>query len=191
MKAPPPVPARNNPLLRFIGHTGLRIWGWQFVGELPPLSKFIIIVAPHTSNWDFPLGVLAMFALDLRLHWFGKDSLFTSPLGWLFRVLGGRAIHRDRREGVVSAMAASIRAEEKFLLALAPEGTRKHVDHWRTGFYHIAVAAGIPIVPVWFDWTTKRIGIEAPVDPTGDMTADIRRLQALYRPEMARNRSGF
>lgn len=169
----------------------LRIWHWRILGALPELPKFVIIVAPHTSNWDFPVGVFAMFALDLRIHWFGKDSLFRTPLGWLFRRLGGRPVRRDAPEGVVSEMADIVRAEPQFLLALAPEGTRKPVKQWRTGFYHIAHAAGVPIVPVWFDWSRHEIGIAEPFWATGDMPADLARLHALYRPEMARDPRGF
>jgi 1-acyl-sn-glycerol-3-phosphate acyltransferase len=185
------MPRRNSPILRLFGRTGLRLWNWRIAGDLPQLPKFIIIVAPHTSNWDFPLGVLAMFSLDLRIHWFGKDSLFRSPLAWLFRLLDGRAVRRETNEGVVAEMAAAIRAEPQFLLALAPEGTRKHVRHWRSGFYHIALEAGVPIVPVWFDWSTREIGIEKPFFPTRDPEGDMAALKAIYRPEMARNRTGF
>ena len=191
MVAAPGMPRRNRPLLRKFGASMLRLWGWKIVGDMPSLPKFIIIVAPHTSNWDFPLGVVAMFSLDLRIHWFGKDSLFRSPLGWAFRMIDGRPIRRESSEGVVAEVASIVRSEHQFLLALAPEGTRKHVASWRSGFYHIAVAAAVPIVPVWFDWSRKLIGIEPPFHPTGGVNADIEELRSLYRPEMARNRAGY
>jgi 1-acyl-sn-glycerol-3-phosphate acyltransferase len=155
------------------------------------VPKFVAIVAPHTSNWDFPLGVLVMFALDLRVHWFGKESLFRSPLGSFFRLLGGRPVRRDAPEGVVEEMAATIGAEPRFILALAPEGTRKRVARWRTGFYHIAVRAGMPIVPVSFDWSRRVVTISAPMQPTGDLAADLVMLQNHYRREMARNPDAF
>ncbi len=169
----------------------MRVWGWKFLGDLPDIPKSIVIVAPHTSNWDFPVGLAAMLALDLRAHWFGKDSLFRSPLGWFFRLIDGRPIRRETSEGVVAEVASMLRAEDQVLLALAPEGTRSHVDSWRSGFYHIAVAAGIPIVPAWFDWSRREIGFAPPFTPTGNQAADIAYLRSLYRPEMARNRSGF
>lgn len=178
-------------MLQAIGRTVLRLWHWRIVGTLPELPKFVIIVAPHTSNWDFPVGVFAMFALDLRIHWFGKDTLFRSPLGWVFRRLDGRPVRRDAPEGVVSEMASIVRAEPQFLLAIAPEGTRKAVAQWRTGFYHIAHAAGVPIVPVWFDWSRREIGIATPMRTTGDVAADLATLQSLYRIEMARDPRGF
>ncbi len=185
------APRRHSPLLQAVGRIAMRVGGWRFEGALPELPKFIIIVAPHTSNWDFPVGVAAMFALDLRIHWFGKDSLFKPPHGFLFKVLGGRGIRRDTREGVVAEMAAVVRAEPQFLLALAPEGTRKRVAQWRSGFYHIAEAADVPIVPVWFDYRTKVIGIQPPMRASGNIDADFATLQALFRPEMAKRPDGF
>ena len=100
-------------------------------------------------------------------------------------------VHRDTPEGVVAEMAAIVRAERQCILALAPEGTRKKVDHWRSGFYRIAQAAGVPVVAVWFDWSRREIGINAPMRMTGDLHADVAALQALYRPDMARNPAGF
>ena len=185
------APRRHRPLLRAIGRIALRISGWRICGDVPRLAKFIIIVAPHTSNWDFPVGVAAMFALDLDAHWFGKHTLFRGPAGSILRLIGGRPVRRETSEGVVEEVAAIVRAEPEFLLALAPEGTRKRVAHWRSGFYHIAEAANVPIVPVWFDWSHHEIGIGTPVHTTGNLAADLAALQALYRAEMGRNPSGF
>lgn len=184
-------PRAHRPLFPTLGRAALRLAGWTIRGGLPELPKYVIIVAPHTSNWDFPVGVAALFALDLEAHWFGKDSLFRAPMGSMLRLLGGRPVHRETPEGVVAEMAAMLRAEPQFILALAPEGTRKRVDQWRSGFYRIAEAAGVPIVPVWFDWSRREIGIGAPVQPSGDLACDLSALQALYRPEMARNPKGF
>jgi 1-acyl-sn-glycerol-3-phosphate acyltransferase len=184
-------PRRHQPLLQRVGRGALALARWRILGDVPPIPKFVAIVAPHTSNWDFPLGVLVMFALDLRVHWFGKASLFRSPLGPLFRRLGGRPVNREQREGVVEQMAAIVRAEPAFVLALAPEGTRKRVNHWRTGFYRIAERAGIPIVPVSFDWSRREVTIGAPMHPTGHLATDIATLQANYRREMALNREAF
>jgi 1-acyl-sn-glycerol-3-phosphate acyltransferase len=184
-------PRRHQPLLQRLAHFALGLAGWHIVGGVPPVPKFVAIVAPHTSNWDFPLGVLVMFALDLRVHWFGKDSLFRSPLGPLFRRLGGRPVNREKPEGVVDEMAAIVRAEPRFILALAPEGTRKRVARWRTGFYHIAERAGIPVVPVSFDWSRREVTIGEPMHPTGNLPADVAALQRRYRREMGRNPDAF
>jgi 1-acyl-sn-glycerol-3-phosphate acyltransferase len=184
-------PRRHRPLLQRLGRTALSVARWRIVGDVPDLPKFVAIVAPHTSNWDFPLGVLVMFALDLKIHWFGKDTLFRSPLGPLFRRLGGRPVNRERPEGVVDEMAAIVRAEPRFILALAPEGTRKRVARWRTGFYHIAERAQMPIVPVSFDWSRREVTIRPLMHPTGDLAGDLALLQAMYHRDMARVPGAF
>ena len=185
------APRRNRPVLRALGRAALALARWRIVGRVPDAPKFVAIVAPHTSNWDFPLGVLVMFALDLKVHWFGKDTLFRTPLGPLFRLLGGRPVNRAVPEGVVDEMAAIVRAEPRFILALAPEGTRKRVARWRTGFYHIAERADIPILPVSFDWAKREVTLGALMRPTGDLAADFALLQGKFRREMARNPAAF
>ena len=173
------------------GRAALRLAGWRIIGELPALPKFVIVVAPHTSNWDFPVGVAAMFALDLRVHWFGKHSLFRWPFGVALRALGGRPVQRDTPEGVVSEVVSLVRAVPQIIIALAPEGTRRRVTQWRTGFYRIAEGAGIPILPVWFDWSRREVGLGTPVWPAGDLECDVRALKALYHAGMARRPSNF
>lgn len=185
------LPQRRNPVLRSLGRFYLRSSGWRIRGRIPTEPKFVAIVAPHTSNWDFVVCVAAMFALRLRIQWFGKDSLFRWPFGWLLRALGGLPVRRDTAKGVVSEMADAIRAQPRFILALAPEGTRRHVDEWRTGFYHIAEQAGVPIVPVALDWGQREIAIGDPVRTAGDPAGEITRLRARYRVEMALHPEGF
>ena len=174
-----------------LGRLAMRLSGWTFRGALPELPKYVIVVAPHTSNWDFPVGVAALFAIDLEAHWFGKESLFRGPMGSIMRLLGGRPVRRDTPDGVVAEMAAAVAAAPQFVIALAPEGTRRQVDHWRTGFYRIAEAADIPIVAVSFDWSRREIGIHPPVRATGNLHADVAALQALYEARMARHPGGF
>jgi len=174
-------------VLTALGRAALRLAGWRIAGEVPPYPKFVAIVAPHTSNWDFFIGIAVIFALDLRVGWLGKHTIFRGPWGRLLRALGGRPVRRTAAEGVVAEVAELIRGEPRFILGLAPEGTRSRVDHWRTGFYRIAEAAGVPIVPVWLDFSRREIGLGEALTPTGDVDADVRRLQAVYRPEMARH----
>lgn len=164
---------------------------WRIANDVPDEPKFVAIIAPHTSNWDFVVGVAAMFALDLDVRWFGKHTLFRGPLGAFLRLLGGRPVRRDASGGVVAAAAATLRSEPQFILALAPEGTRRRVPKWRTGFYHIAAAANVPIVPVRFDWSKREVSIGTAVRPTGDLDGTIAALQANYRPEMARDPRRF
>lgn len=184
-------PKRGWSFVQSLGRAAMRLSGWRFDGALPELPKYVLIVAPHTSNWDFPVGLAAMFALDLDARWFMKDSMFRGPFGRLFRALGGRPIRRESSEGVVAEVAGMIRTEPHFVLAIAPEGTRKQVSDWRSGFYRIAESAGVPIVPVRFDFRRREIGIGAPMRPTGNLAADVAALKALFRPDMARNPGGF
>jgi 1-acyl-sn-glycerol-3-phosphate acyltransferase len=174
-----------------LGRLSMRLSGWTFTGPLPEVSKFVIIVAPHTSNWDFPAGLQAKWALELDANWFGKASLFRGPLGFVMRRFGGRPVNRDSAEGVVREVAAMFSASSQFVLALAPEGTRKQVTNWRTGFYHIAVAAGVPIVPVALDWSRRQVVINPPFLSTGMIEKDLHYLRSLYRVEMCRNPRGF
>jgi len=184
-------PRRRNPVLRALGATVLRLTGWRFENAFPEVPKCIAIVAPHTSNWDFPLGVAACFALDLRSHYLAKHTIFVGPLGWLLRWLGGIPVDRSAAGGRVESVAARIRSAEALCLGITPEGTRRRVPEWKTGFQRIARAAGVPIVPVWFDYGRRTIGFGAPFWPTDDVAADLRTLWAMYRPEMARHPEQF
>ena len=162
------------------------------VGALPPLPRFILIVAPHTSNWDFFVGLAAKFALGLRAQWLGKHTLFVGPVGWLLRALGGIPVDRSRPDGIIDGVLRGMERAPTFVLAVAPEGTRKYIEHWKTGFHRIATAAGVPVVPVTFDWSTRTIGLTLPpFTPTGDASADVAYLRTLYRKDMARRPEFF
>ena len=184
------VPRRFGRLTRGLGALGLGAAGWRFEGALPDLPRFVVAIAPHTSNWDFPVGVGVMLALGIRVRWLGKHSLFRGPAGTLLRWLGGIPVRRGERSGAVDAAVAAFRAHPQLVLALAPEGTRTRVATWKTGFYAVAEQAGVPIVPVWFDWSRRVVGFGAPVAPHG-AEATIRALMALYRPAMARRPEAF
>lgn len=148
---------------------------------MPNQPKFVVIVAPHTSNWDFFLGVAAIFALGFRLSFLGKHTLFAGPLRFPMRWLGGIPVDRTVSRDRVSETIAAFNASEKLILAVAPEGTRKRVAKWKSGFYHVAHGAGVPIVPVAFDYGSKTVRIGAPVVPTGNETEDMARLRGFYR----------
>ena len=190
-ETPSEVPRRHSTVLRAIGRAGLRASGWRIVGQVPAIPRFVAIVAPHTSNWDFVVGVLVMFALDLRVNWLGKDTLFATRLGPVLRWLGGRPVIRESHEGAVADIAAGLRREERFILALAPEGTRRRVTHWRTGFYRIAEATGAPILPVWIDWSRHEVGLGPPMQPTGMLVRDVAALQRCFRADMGRIPSAY
>jgi 1-acyl-sn-glycerol-3-phosphate acyltransferase len=154
--------------------------GWRLEGEIPNIPKLVIIAAPHTSNWDFVIGISAKLALGLRVTFLGKDSLFRFPLGVLMRAWGGIPVDRDESHDVVSGIVEEFRRRDRLVLALAPEGTRKRVDRWRTGFYHIAHGAGVPIVTVAFNFGEHAIQIGAPFETSGDMERDLVELHARF-----------
>jgi 1-acyl-sn-glycerol-3-phosphate acyltransferase len=139
-----------------------------------------VIVAPHTSNWDFPIGISAVFALGLRVRFLGKDALFRAPLGWLMRWFGGMPVVRESPQGAVAQVVEMIEAEPAVFLAITPAGTRSSVAPWRSGFYHIAHAAHVPILPIAFDGERRAIRLFAPFEASGDYDADLPRLMALY-----------
>jgi 1-acyl-sn-glycerol-3-phosphate acyltransferase len=178
-----PSPAFHQPrgwLWRTLGRAYLRCSGWRLQGAFPPDSKYVAIVAPHTSNWDFLVGVALVFAVELRVSWLGKHSLFTFPFTSYLRWLGGIPVNRSASHGVVGDCVQAFESAPALLLALAPEGTRKGVSRWKTGFYHIAVAAGVPILPVGFDYREHAIQLMPLFHPSGDLERDLPLLQALF-----------
>ncbi|GLH68200.1 lysophospholipid acyltransferase family protein [Geothrix edaphica] len=165
---------------RAIGRVYLRLAGWRIEGTFPAEPKFVTIVAPHTSNWDFALGVAVVFALELRVSWLGKHSLFQTPLRRFFFWLGGIPVDRRAAHGVVDACVKAFEGAPARLLALAPEGTRKGVSQWKSGFYRIAIAADVPIWPVGFDFRDHVVRLMPVFRPTGDLEADLPHIQALF-----------
>lgn len=167
---------------RAVGRIGLRLFGWKVIGNLPDGPKGVIIVAPHTSNWDFVVGFWAYLALDLRAHWFGKHTIFAWPFGVFFRHFGGIPIHRDTRSAsqAVDTYAGEFDKREQLYLAIAPEGTRKKVSEWKSGFYRIAHRARVPIVPVGLDFRLRRVIIGDAFMAGDDWDRDKGRIRALY-----------
>lgn len=177
---PPSLPRRGNGLSRLLGRSCLAAAGWRIEGEIPDRRKLVAIVAPHTSNWDFVLGIVAVFALGLRVRFLGKHRLFHPPLGWLMRWFGGTPVVRESAQGAVAQAVAMINNERSVVLGLAPSGTRTRGSPWRSGFYHIAHAARVPILPVAFDGARRTIRLFAPFEASGDYEGDLIRLMALY-----------
>lgn len=158
----------------------LRACGWTPVGEGPRPPKCVVIAAPHTSNWDFPLMLVCGLYFGVRLRFMGKAELFRWPLGGPMRLLGGIPVERSRRGDMVAATATALRAADKMTIAVPPDGTRSHRDYWKSGFYHIARTAEVPIVPSYLDWRARRAGFGPPLVPTGDVRADMDVLRAFY-----------
>ncbi len=175
--------------MRLIFQWIFKLLGWKITGDIPVhLRKYIIAVAPHTSSWDFPLGVMTRSILRIeRTRFLGKDSLFKPPFGWFFRSLGGYPVDRSGRHDVVQQAVDIFNAHDDFILALAPEGTRKKVEKLRTGFYFIAKGANVPIVPVGFDFATRSIVVGNPMMPTDNFDQDMDYLLTFYRKMKGKN----
>lgn len=167
----------------------LRLWGWKVTGQYPRhVPKLVLIVAPHTSNWDFVVGVLVKWAYRLRANYVGKHTLFKGPFGALFRWLGGIPVDRTRRSNFVAAMADVFRQRDYLHLVLAPEGTRKKVERFRTGFYHIARTATVPIALCKFDWGKKEVHFEPQLFfPTDNESKDLAYLWNYFKDVVGRN----
>jgi 1-acyl-sn-glycerol-3-phosphate acyltransferase len=181
---PVPHPGLWHPrswLVRTIGRTYLRLAGWRVEGEFPTDPKCVAIVVPHTSNWDFPVGLCILFATGLRASWLGKHTLFTGLFGPLLRRLGGIPVDRSAAQGLVGECVRAFEASPALMIALAPEGTRKGPSRWRTGFYQIALGAGVPILPVAFDYGEHCIHLLEAFTPTGDAEADLKHLKGLFQ----------
>ncbi|MCY1290600.1 1-acylglycerol-3-phosphate O-acyltransferase [compost metagenome] len=170
-----------NRFAEWLGHTTLRLMGWRIEGRLPALDKFVIIGAHHTSNWDFVLFLAVKFVLRLNARWFAKHSIFRWPFGELLQRWGGVPIHRHLQSNVVDQAVQQFRTQRQFMLVIAPEGTRKKVERWKMGFYHIARGAEVPVVLAALDYQRRRIVIGPPFVPSGDEAGDLRRILAFYR----------
>lgn len=169
-----------------LGRWLLRLSGWRLVDNRPPGKKYLVIGAFHTSNWDFFLALPTMMALGLRPRWIGKAELFRGPLGPIMRFLGGIPVDRSVRSGFVQQMVHQFRTRDEFVVVIAPEGTRKATDHWKSGFYHIAVQAGVPIALGFVDYCTRTVGIGDYFTPSGDIEADWERIRAFYADKFGR-----
>ena len=161
---------------------GLYRWkGWKIEGRRPDCEKFIILGAPHTSNWDFVFFLGAANQLGIKPSFVGKTSLFKWPMTNFMLDMGGVPVDRTKRGKYVDQVAAAFEASDELALVIAPEGSRTFKGAWRTGFYHIAMAAGVPIVPAWVNNKTMRGGMGEAMMPTGDYRADLAHLAAFYR----------
>jgi 1-acyl-sn-glycerol-3-phosphate acyltransferase len=166
-----------------------KLFGWKINGGFPPeLEKYIVAVAPHTSNVDFLVGVAARSILRMKnTKFLAKSPLFKPPFGWIFRWLGGYPVDRSKSADLVQQAADIFNGEEHFILAITPEGTRQKVDKLRTGFYYIAKAASVPIIPCGFDYEKKEVIIGRPFYPSADVVTDIQTLTSFYKSIRGKN----
>ena len=174
------IPRRGSALMRAVGRGVLRAMGWRIEGEIPDEPKLVIAVAPHTSNWDFVVGVGAMFALDLRLSFLAKHTLFRGPFAAFMRWVGGIPVDRSSAHGVVRDAVAGFAREDKRVLAIAPQGTRKPGARYRSGFIHIARGAGVPIMLATLDYGARCVRLGPWYAPGEDVEAELARVEAFF-----------
>ncbi len=172
-------------MMRGLAKTVLGWFGWQAEGNLPEGGKFVLIAAPHTSNWDMPVMLGLAMVYGIKVHWLGKHTLFAGPMGPLMRALGGIPVVRHERQNLVQQVAELFRTHESFILAVPPEGTRKRVEHWKSGFYHMARAANVPILLGFLDYGRKRGGFGRPVQASADPSKVMDEIRAFYRDKAA------
>lgn len=171
-----------NTLLRFISLIILKLCGWKVEGSLPPgVKKCVLIAAPHTSNWDMPFTLFVAFALRLNIHWMGKAELFSTPFRGIMMWMGGIPVQRSAAGNMVAASAQAIRDADELMLVVAPEGTRSKALYWKTGFYHIATTAEVPIAMAYLDYGRKIGGLGPLLYPTGDVEKDMVVIKAFYK----------
>ena len=160
--------------------TSLHLAGWRFEGGVPAEKKYVCLAVPHTSNWDGLLLVAMLQSIGLDMQWMIKDAWVKGPLAPVMRRLGAVAINRDRSTNVVDQMVEQFRVRDQFVLGIPPEGTRSRAEHWKSGFYHIARGANVPVVPGYLDFARKRAGLGPAIPMTGDVVADMDKLRAFY-----------
>lgn len=167
-------------MLKLISTKILNLVGWQIEIVLPKEKKFVLIGAPHTSNWDFPLAMLAFWTINLKIYWVAKIQMFWGPLYPLFTSLGGIPIDRKKSKGFIEQIVDKFDQTDEMVLTIAPEGTRSKTKHWKSGFYHIAEAAKVPICFAYVDYGNKKLGFTEVLYPSGDIDADMKIIAEFY-----------
>ena len=181
------VPRRGSAPVRALGRAVLGVLGWRVTGAVPDLPKFVIAVAPHTSNWDFVVGAATMFALDLKLTFIGKHTLFRWPIAGLMRWMGGVPVDRSAPHGVVGETVNAMAGVEQRVLAIAPEGTRRRGARFKSGFLHIARGANVPVVLASLDYAARCVRLGPSFMPGADIDAELRRVEAFFATVKGRN----
>jgi 1-acyl-sn-glycerol-3-phosphate acyltransferase len=175
----------NTPIISNLGHhfgkTYLRLAGWKVKGVKPEFAKYVMVAGPHTSNWDFWYLLLSIFQLRMEMQWMGKHTLFPRGLGWFTRWLGGVPVVRSKSNNLTAQMITALQQADRMILTITPEGTRGSVTKWKTGFYHIALGAEVPIVMVYCDYAKKETGFGPTIYPTGEIESQLPEMQAFYQ----------
>ena len=177
---PENTPRNRNRFLARVGCWGLRRLGWQVKGAFPDRRQLIAILAPHSSNWDWIIGVCALWALELKFAYLIKNAAFIWPLNILVHRTGGIPIDRSRPDGIVEQIVDEFEKADQLYYAITPEGTRKKVKNWKTGFLRVAYKTGVPVIPISIDYAKKEILIPPPLELKGEIESDMQMIQTYY-----------
>ena len=178
-------------LRRLVGKSFLRVAGWSVEGHFPGVPKAVLVSAPHTSNWDFVYMIAICWSEQVDVSFVGKHTLFAGPLGALLRAMGGIPIRRDVRSNTVSQLVDVFQHSDHLILAIPPEGTRGRVEYWKSGFYHTARGAGVPVILGFLDYARRKGGYGPCFELTGDVVRDMDRMRAFYRGISGRRPEAF
>ncbi len=159
----------------------LKLMGWKTAGQIPDTPKYVMIGYPHTSNWDAFIGLLVFTSMGLRLRWLAKDSLFKWPLGPILKFTGAIPVNRSQSQNFIEYSKELFNQYDRLILTLSPEGTRKKTAYWRTGFYYMALNAGVPIALGFLDYSSKTGGFGPLIYPSGDIEKDLREIRQFYK----------
>lgn len=185
------TPLRRSRFGVWLGRTFLRVCGWRIEGQWPDVPRMVMIVAPHSSAWDAVWGFATILATDVEIVFIGKKELFVGPLGWLLRWFGGQPVDRESPVGVTESVVEGICSHERRWFTLAPEGTRRTVDKWRSGFWRIAKQANVPVFCATFDYPSRRIVLGPLVELGDDMETDVPRIREMFRGIQGKHRGVF
>ncbi len=167
--------------MRFICKRILKMFGWQLDEKQPTTDRYVLICYPHTSNWDFILGMLAKWAIGIPLNWVAKQNMFWGPFKYIFIAMGGVPLDRAKTSGFIQKNVALFQQRESFVLGMTPEGTRSKTAYWKTGFYYIAEGAQVPIALAYMDYKNKKVGVGKVIETSGDIDADFAIIKAFYQ----------
>jgi 1-acyl-sn-glycerol-3-phosphate acyltransferase len=178
-------------MANFIPRLIFKLGGWKTLGEAPPLKKYIVVGAPHTSNWDFVYGLCAWQLYGMQPRYLIKKEFYVFPLNFLFKATGGVPVDRSKHNSLTDSIVDMFEQRDQFVLIVTPEGTRKKVERWRTGFYYLSLKTGLPIVLGSMDYKLKRTNLSAPFYPTGDIEKDFVFIREFFRNVTPCNPEGF
>jgi len=168
-------------MLKILSRIILKLLGWHVDVTLPKEKKFVMIGAPHTTNWDLPIGLLCFWSVPVHITWVGKKQLFIGPFNYFFRALGGIPVDRSAHTGFIDQIAQQFNDREEMIFGLTPEGTRSTTEYWKTGFYYIALKAKVPICCAYVDFPRRTIGFGKMIIPSGDINKDFVQIKLFYQ----------